>query len=250
MRVRTHHILIAFLLLLAVFAVVWRGRIGRQGDVNLTSRAMNEIRRGAGDGQRTRHIRPLRHKKVFPVLDWDTALKHAKIRNRLELEGRLALIDERFHPSDNLKLNLRSHMEGYYAAWERGWTKNGRWTWPDHREIAWSSICASLFVSDEDRRVYKAFSQDVQLQRTRNIKLAETLLADLKTRIDIARYQEDMLLPFLAAYQTFEQGWGRVDAKAAPWSDGLRTGQLDPVCEILKKEQQEEFFLLLSNSGK
>ncbi len=149
MQIRTHYILGSLLLLLAIFAMVWRGWIGEQRSIELTGKAMSEKELSPGDGRLSSPVRQRYEKKGFPVLGWDTALRHAKNRNRLEFEGRLALLDERIGLSDNLKLNLRSHMEGYYAAWEREWTENGRWTWPDHREIAWNSICASSFVSDE-----------------------------------------------------------------------------------------------------
>ena len=103
-----------------------------------------------------------------------------------------------------------------------------------------------MFVSDEQKRAYAVFEQDVALQRERNTRLAGEMLAELKKRTDLAPYQDDLLLQFFVAYQTFEQGLGQVDAKAAPWIDGLRSGQFDPVCEILDERQQDAIFQVLS----
>jgi hypothetical protein len=209
-----------------------------------------QLRGDTGNRMRDTRSRPAtREPDRIPVMEWSDGLRNQKARNRQELESRLALLDERIGLSEIQMLNLRSHMEGWYSSMEREIEANGRWSWPDHREIYWSRICGASFVSEEQKHAYRVLSEEVTRQRERNAEQAKALLGKLKETTALAPYQENSLLPFLVAYQIYEQGWGQVEAGAVPWRNGLRAGQFDPLRDLLDPEQLVEISRLLAEKA-
>lgn len=270
MRTRVCGILGGLLLLLAVFLIVWRGSSDCQRIISPDRREVMRSARSSGDNAGPRPRESQGSVEGLPVLGWEIALRQAKSRNRLELEERLTLLDERVGLSDTQRLSLRHHMENWYASLEREWAARGhffsphleleyrylpmKWklaetwrsTWTDHREIAWSAISGSILVSDDQRPEWRELSRDLKRQRDRNMRLAGELLSALKAKTGLEPHQEMILLSFLADYQVAEQGWGVANGKEAPWSKGLRAGRFDPVCEFLDEEQRRELVRVIS----
>ena len=183
--------------------------------------------------------RKVRQANAFPVKDWETRLRSYKNRNRQELQQRLALLEERVGLTQIQVINLRHHMEGWYASWEKEVETNRRWSWPDHREIIWSRICGSTFVSEEQKATCRELDSEIGAQRSLNRAAASQLLERLKQRTELPPHLENLVLPFLEAWRTSVQGLAKADpgADEVSWREGLRSGDFDPLSEILNAEQ-------------
>ncbi|MEK7952507.1 hypothetical protein [Luteolibacter soli] len=206
-----------------------------------------EDRPAAASKATTVSDRKVSQASAFPVKDWETRLRSYKNRNRQELEQRLALLEERVGMTEIQSLNIRRHMEGWYASWEKEVETNRRWSWPDHREIIWARICGSLFASEEQKIAYRELNSEIGVQRGLNRDLASELLGRLKQQTELPSYLENLVLPFLEAWRTSVQGLaqGHPGTDGVSWRDGLHSGDFDPLSEILNAEQLAVLWALI-----
>jgi hypothetical protein len=188
---------------------------------------------------RERRPRPEGRRFSLPVFDREKSFKLARSRDGEELDYRIQMLEEKVALSPVQVLNLRHHMEKWYAAMARERETAGRWGWPDHREIHWSRCCGSLFVASEEQRdAWLALSADLERQRVRNEARARELLAELKARMEFLPHQETLLVDFLVGFQASRQHrdeTGRTEE--IPWREGLASGEFDPLADLLDADQ-------------